>query len=76
VYDAAFGTAKLYVNGVLAAARTGVSGWQANGSLTVGTGLLNGQRTATLPGLVGQVQAWQGVLASREVQDLFQHQGA
>jgi hypothetical protein len=75
VYDAGTGTVKLYVNGTLAAASTGASSFQANGSLTLGAARINGQSVDPFPGEIDEVQAWQGALTEREVENLFQDQG-
>lgn len=73
VYDAVAGTAKLYVNGVLAATRTGVSSFAANGSLTLGSALWNAHATDRWPGQVDQVQLWQGVLSDRQIAGLYKN---
>ncbi len=71
VYDAAAGTAKLYVNGQLAATASGLTTIQTSGSLTVGRGRWNGQAVDRFPGTIDDVQVWQGVLSDREIAHLL-----
>jgi hypothetical protein len=72
VYDAATGTAKVYVNGAFGASATGVTAWQAGGSLTVGRALWDGLYGTPFPGLIDDVQAWQGALSDQQIADLYQ----
>jgi hypothetical protein len=73
VYDAAAHTNKLYVNGVLVSTATGASPFQANGALKVGAALWRGTFADPFPGLIDDVQLWQGALSDREIADLDQN---
>lgn len=73
VFDAVAGTSKLYVNGALAATRTGVSSFAANGSLTLGSALWNAHASDRWPGQIDQVQLWQGVLSDRQIAGLYKN---
>ena len=72
VYDAGAGTVKLYVNGVLAATHTGVTTFQANGSLRLNQAWWNSGLSDGVGGTTDQVQVWQGVLTDRQITKLFQ----
>ncbi|MEU0030046.1 LamG-like jellyroll fold domain-containing protein [Streptomyces sp. NPDC006335] len=69
-YDATTHTAKLYVNGTLAATATGVASWSASGPFTVGRGEYNGAATDFTPGAVSHVQAWNYALTPEEADAL------
>ncbi|ALV38538.1 hypothetical protein AS200_13935 [Streptomyces sp. CdTB01] len=69
-YDATAHTAKLYVNGALAATATGVTSWSASGAFTVGEGRHDGASADFLPGAVSHVQAWNYALTPEEADAL------
>ncbi|WP_406166553.1 hypothetical protein OIE52_09320 [Streptomyces canus] len=69
-YDATTQTAKLYVNGTLAATATGVTSWSSSGAFTVGRGRYNGAATDFVPGMVSHVQAWNYALTPEEADAL------
>ncbi|MEU0561545.1 LamG domain-containing protein [Dactylosporangium sp. NPDC006015] len=61
-WDAGTKTAKLYVNGILAGQSTRATNWNATGALLAGRGKLNGSRTGTFLGDIGEVQVWDRVV--------------
>lgn len=67
VYDAAAGTAQLFVNGVGQTAQTGVTGWHADNGLRVGRALYNGSATDPWLGDIDDVRLWQRALSSDEI---------
>ncbi|MFF4119019.1 LamG-like jellyroll fold domain-containing protein [Streptomyces sp. NPDC001714] len=69
-YDATTRTAKLYVNGTLAATLTGATSWSSSGAFTVGRGQYNGAATDFVPGAVSHVQAWNHALTPEEADAL------
>ncbi|MFJ3777523.1 LamG-like jellyroll fold domain-containing protein [Streptomyces sp. NPDC090075] len=69
-YDATTQTAKLYVNGVLAATVTGATSWSSPGAFTVGRSKYDGAATDFVPGAVSHVQAWNYALTPEEADAL------
>jgi Concanavalin A-like lectin/glucanases superfamily len=71
-YDAATKTARLYVNGTLAATATGVTSWNANGAFTIGRDLTDATDTHYFPGQISDVQAWNYTLSPQQITALHQ----
>ncbi|WP_330268437.1 LamG-like jellyroll fold domain-containing protein [Streptomyces griseorubiginosus] len=69
-YDATTRTAKLYVNGALAATATGAVSWSSSGPFAVGRGKYDGAATDFTPGAVSHVQAWNYALTPEEADAL------
>jgi hypothetical protein len=70
VYNAATGTAQLYVNGSLAATSSGIMPFTAAGAFTIGRGLYNGASADFFPGEVSDVQVFSQALSAVQVQAL------
>ncbi|MCW3819642.1 LamG domain-containing protein [Micromonospora sp. DR5-3] len=67
VYDASLRQLRLYVNGVLSAARTGVSILNAGGRFTIGRGKWNGQNVDFFPRGIDDVRVFSRALSDGEV---------
>lgn len=67
VYDAIAKTAKLYVNGNLAATTTGLTNWSASGSLTIGAALYHGARADYFPGSISDVKTYSTALPAASI---------
>ncbi|WP_327010639.1 LamG domain-containing protein [Dactylosporangium sp. NBC_01737] len=61
-WDAGTKTAKLYVNGLLAGQSTRATNWNATGVLLLGRGKVNGSRSGTFLGDIGEAQVWDRAL--------------
>jgi hypothetical protein len=71
VYDSTSHNLTLYVNGANMAGRSGVSGWQATGKITVGASLdSTGNPYQNLSGEISQVQIYSSALTQAQVQSL------
>ncbi|SDO89899.1 LamG-like jellyroll fold domain-containing protein [Actinacidiphila guanduensis] len=71
-YNATTHTARLYVNGTLAATATGVTSWNATGPFTAGHDQYNGADGDHLPGAISDLQAWNYTLDPNQVTALYQ----
>jgi lysophospholipase L1-like esterase len=75
VYDASAKTARLYVNGALAATATGVTTWNATGPLTIGRDKYNGVLADYWPGQISDVRAWTSALTGTQVSAVYNDAG-
>ncbi|WP_280664922.1 LamG-like jellyroll fold domain-containing protein [Kitasatospora sp. MAP12-44] len=67
-YNATTKTAELYDDGMgIFASEFGVTPWSANGTLTIGSGQVNGVQTGFFPGKVSDVQVWNYALSDNQV---------
>ncbi|GLY25099.1 LamG-like jellyroll fold domain-containing protein [Micromonospora sp. NBRC 101691] len=71
VHDAGVGQLRLYVNGRLSAAQTGVTAWAAGGPLTVGLGRWGGSDDLHFPGGVDDVRAFGTALRDGEMSQVY-----
>ncbi|MEO3816538.1 LamG domain-containing protein [Plantactinospora sp. B24E8] len=71
VYDATLRQLRLYVNGRLSAARTGVVTWSATGPLTIGRGRSGGTDGRYLTGAVDDVRAYPTALRDGELAEVY-----
>ncbi|GLH95300.1 hypothetical protein Pa4123_05720 [Phytohabitans aurantiacus] len=66
-YDATYKQLRLYVNGVLSAAKTGVTIQQSSGPLSIGRGRWNGANAGYFPQAIDDVRVFSGKLSGGEV---------
>lgn len=71
-YDATTKTARLYVNGTLAATTTGITSWNATNPFTIGRDLQAGTNSDYFPGQISNVQAWNYTLNADQAAALHQ----
>lgn len=71
-YDPAIETAKLYVNGALAATGTGIAAWNATGSFILGASKTGGTVGNYFPGDLSNVETYNYPLSATQVADLYQ----
>jgi hypothetical protein len=71
VYNATLSQLRLYVNGRLSAAQSGVTTWQAGGALNIARGRWGGQDTLYFQGSVDDVRVYQRALRDGEMVKVF-----
>ncbi|MFJ4678551.1 LamG-like jellyroll fold domain-containing protein [Kitasatospora sp. NPDC088783] len=71
-YDARAKTARLYVNGALAATGSGITNWPSTGAFTVGSAKHNATQVDYFPGSISGLQAWTYALTGPQAGALYQ----